>query len=65
MKETIRGVKGKNIYITEVEIKVINLGNSPKKHSSGKINPRLFEHQSDMIKPQSTNRQGGKEIPKT
>lgn len=61
----MRGVRGKNLCIAEVEIKVINLGNYPKKNSSGKINLRLFEHQSDVIKPQSTNRQGGKEISKT
>lgn len=38
---------------------MINLGNYPKKNGSGKINLRLFEHESDMIKPQSTNRRGG------
>ena len=26
---------------------------------------RLFEHQNGIIKPQSTNKQGGKGIPKT
>lgn len=61
LKETIRGVRGKHLYITEGGIKVINLGNYPKKNSSGKINLRLFEHESDMIKPQSTNRRRGGE----
>ena len=66
LKGTSRWARGRNLYITEVELKLISLSNYLKKdYSRKKWNLRLFEYQNGIIKPQSTDKQGGKGISKT